>query len=110
MSSDNNNINFSLEYVISIIVILVVCNALIKSNPQMNTLIVLLFGLVVGFVSLFIMNKVFPKINKFGSNIYQYYTYQFMNGFSGMGYVHVWPPILAILIIFIILLYNRQLG
>jgi len=108
--STNNTTNFSLEYVVSIIIILIVCNLLMKSNPQMNTIVVLLFGLVIGFVSLFIMNKVFPNINKFGSNIYQYYTYQIMNGFSGMGYVHVWPPILAILIIFIILLYNRQLG
>jgi hypothetical protein len=106
----NNTTNFSLEYAVSIIIILVVCNLIIKSNPQMNTVVVLLLGLVVGFLSLFVMNKVFPNINKFGVNIYQYYTYQIMNGFSDTGYVHVWPPILAILIIFIILLYNRQLG
>jgi hypothetical protein len=67
----------------------------------MNTIIVLLAGLVVGFLSLFIMNRVFPNINKFGINVYQYYTYQIMNGFSNTGYIHVWPPILAILIIFV---------
>ena len=108
--STNTATNFSLEYAVSIIIILVVCNLLMKSNPEMNTMIVLLVGLVIGFISLLIMNKVFPNINKFGANIYQYYTYQIMNNFSDMGYIHVWPPILAILIIFIILLYNRQLG
>lgn len=104
------NINFSFQYAISIIIVLVVCNILIKKSPEMNTVIVIIAGLFVGYVSLFVMNNVFPKINKTGSNIYQYYAYQYMNNFNSMGYVHVWPPILAVLIIFIVLLYNRQLG
>jgi hypothetical protein len=104
------NINFSFQYAVSIVIILVVCNILIQKSPQMNTVIVIIAGLFVGYVSLFIMNNVFPQLNKTGSNIYQYYAYQYMNNFDSMGYVHVWPPILAVLIIFIVLLYNKQLG
>ena len=110
MSSNVSNINFSFEYAASIIVVLVVCNLLVKTSPQMNTVIVIIAGLVVGWISLIIMNTLFPSINQLISNIYQYYSFQVMNNFNSMGYMHVWPPILAILIIFIVLLYNRQLG
>ncbi len=110
MSSTVSNINFSFEYAVSIVVVLVVCNFLVKSSPQMNTVIVIIAGLVVGWISLIIMNTLFPSINQLVSNIYQYYSFQLMNNFNSMGYMNVWPPILAILIIFIVLLYNRQLG
>ena len=110
MSTPGNNINFSLEYALSIIVVLVVCNMLVKSSPQMNTIIVIITGLLAGYISLYLMNTFFPAINRTGQNIYQYYTYQIMSNFNSMGYMHVWPPILAVLIVFVILLYNRQLG
>ncbi len=110
MSYNGQNINFSFEYAISVITVLVVCNYTLKNIPQMNSALVIIVGLFVGFISLFIMNNLFPSINATGSNIYQYYSYQYLNNFNSMGYVHVWPPILAVLIIFIVLLYNRQLG
>ena len=106
----NRDINFSFEYAISVITVLVACNYILKTTPQMNSALVIIVGLFVGFISLFIMNNVFPSINSVGNNIYQYYYYQYLNNFNSMGYVHVWPPILAVLIIFIVLLYNRQLG
>ena len=110
MSNPGSNINFSFEYVVSLIVVLIVCNLLIKSNPQMNTLVIILAGLVVGFIVLYIMNNIFPHINRTASDVGQYYQYQWMNNFNSAGYVHVWPPILAVLIVFVVLLYNRQLG
>jgi len=110
MSSTGSNINFSFEYVVSIVIVIVVCNLLVKSNPQMNTAIVTIAGLVVGYIALFIMNTFFPYINQTAYNIYQYYAYQVMNNFTSTGYMHVWPPILAVLVLFVVLLYNRQLG
>ena len=56
------------------------------------------------------MNNIFPHVNKTASDVGQYYQYQWMNNFNSTGYVHVWPPILAVLIVFVVLLYNRQLG
>lgn len=110
MSSYGSTTNFSLEYVVSVIVVLIVCNLLLKSSPKMNVIVVIMAGLFVGYISLLIMNSLFPKINQFSQNIYQYYLFQYMSNFNNMGYFHVWPPILAILIIFIVLLYNNQLG
>ena len=109
-SITGSNINFSFEYAVSIIVILVVCNLLIKINPQMNTIIVLIVGLLVGYLSLLIMNTLFPAINSFGTNMYYYLYTTTISSFNNTGYMNVWPPILGILLIFIVLLYNRQLG
>jgi ABC-type Fe3+-siderophore transport system permease subunit len=106
----SKNINFSFEYAVSIIVVLLVCYILMKNNPQINTIIIIVAGLAVGYVTLFIMNNVFPNINKFFQDLFNYYTYQFTRNFDSMGYIHIWPPVFAILLIFIILLYNRQLG
>jgi ABC-type Fe3+-siderophore transport system permease subunit len=87
-----------------------ICYILMKNNPQINTIIVIISGLAVGYVTLFVMNNIFPNINKLAQDIYNYYTYQFTRNFDSMGYIHIWPPVFAILLIFIILLYNRQLG
>ena len=59
MNSSPNSTNFSFEYIISIIIILVVCNLLTKNSPQMNSAIVILVGVVVGYLSLFLMNTLY---------------------------------------------------
>ncbi len=110
MSSLNSNINFSFEYMVSVVVILVVCNLLVKNNPQMNSIVVIIIGLFVGYLSILLMNTIFPMLNSYASSIYQYFYVSTMGGFNNMGYINLWPPILAILIIFVALLYNRQLG
>ena len=71
-----SQVNFSFEYIVSIVITIVVCNLLVKTSPQMNTIIVVLAGLVVGFISLYIMNNLFPYLNRLASNIYNYYNYQ----------------------------------
>ena len=110
MSSVVSNTQFSLEYAVSIIVIIIVCSILYKSSPQMNTLIIVITGLLVGYITLFLINKLFPFLNLTAFNLYQYFSLEVMNNFNSMGYIHVWPPLLAVLILFVILLYNRQLG
>ena len=110
MSSSSSNINFSFEYILSLTIVLVFCHSLAKTNPQMNTIVVVLAGIAVGFLVVYFLNTFYPTLNKTASNVYGYYLYQFVNSFNSTGYMHVWPPILVILLIFIILLYNRQLG
>jgi xanthine/uracil permease len=105
-----SNTSFTFEYTISIIVVLVVTNLLVKSNPQMNTVVVIIAGLLIGYITMYVMNNFFPYLNKLADNLLGYVKYEVMNNFSSMGYMHVWPPILAILVIFIILLYNKNLG
>lgn len=104
------NINFSFEYAVSIIVVLVVCNALMKKNPNMSTVVIIILGLLVGYLVLYIMNNFFPYINQIALSVYQYLEYSMLSNFTSMGYMHIWPPILAVLVVFIVLLYNKNLG
>ena len=108
--SSSNNIDFSFEFAVSTIVTIVVASILIKKNPNMSTLVVVLGGLAVAYVTLQIVNFLFPQINQLANNVWQYFAYQLMTNFNNMGYLHVWPPIFAVLIIIVVLLYNRNLG
>ena len=110
MSSNGSNIDFSFEYAVSIIVTLVVMSMLLKRTPTMNSAVVVIGGLAVAYITLVIMNYLFPKVNKVAQNVRQYFVYSIMTNFNNLGYLHVWPPILAVLIVFVVLLYNRNLG
>lgn len=105
-----SNTSFNFEYALTIIIILVVCNTMMKKSPEMNTGVVIVVGLLIGYISLIVLNKVVPNINAIAYNVKQYYLYSVMSNFNDMGYLNIWPPILAVLIIFIILLYNKNLG
>lgn len=106
----SGNTGYGTEYFLSLIIVIVVCSFLFKGARQMNTVVVVIIGLFVGYISILLLKFLTPNITSIGTNLYLYYTYQIMNNFNSTGYVHVWPPILAVLIVFIILLYNRQLG
>lgn len=105
-----SNIDFSFEFAVTTIVTLVVVTMMVRQNPDMSSLVVVLGGLVVSFIVLQIVNFLFPQINKVASNVYQYLVYTLMTNFNNLGYLHVWPPIFAVLIILVVLLYNRNLG
>ena len=112
MPSQNmgSNTSFNFEYALTIIIVLIVCNTLMKKSPQMSSAIVVITGLLVGYISLLLINKLLPNINSFALSIKQYYSHAIMSNFNQLGYLNIWHPILAVLIIFIILLYNKNLG
>lgn len=106
----DSNIDFSFEFAVTTIITLIVVTMMIRSNPDMSSIVVVVSGLVVAYISLMVVNFLFPQINKVASNVYQYIVYSIMTNFNNLGYLHVWPPIFAVLIIFVVLLYNRNLG
>ena len=105
-----NNIDFSFEFAVSIIVTLVIMTIMVKKNPDMSSIIIVVSGLAIAYITLQLVNFLFPEINKIANNAYQYIIYTLMSNFNNLGYLHVWPPIMAVLIIFVVLLYNRNLG
>ena len=105
-----SNTGLEIEYSITLIIVILVCYQLTKGNSQMNPVVVIIIGLIVAYVCMKLLKVVTPGINNLSTNLYLYTTYQIMNNFSNTGYYHVWPPILAVLVIFLVLLYNRQLG
>ena len=108
--SSNSNTDFSFEFALTTVITLVSITVLLKKNPKMSTFIVAIGGLVISYIILQVINFLFPQLNKIAQNVYQYFTYSIMTNFNNLGYFHVWPPILAVLIIIVVLLYNRNLG
>ena len=103
--------SFSLEYIISVGVALGATYAINANVPAFSPIITFfVIPLLVAFVTLKILNFVFPKINTLGYNTSSYLQYGVMNSLSNMGYMKVFPPLFVMFIIIIILLYNRNLG
>jgi hypothetical protein len=103
------NLTITPEYGISIVVVVLVVAMLMKKSPQMNTFVIVVIGVLVGYAFLVIMNNVFPYLNQWLANIKQYIKFLILNRFNNMGYFHIFPPILLVLILFIILLYNKNI-
>ena len=101
---------FTLEYTISLLVALIVAGAINTSAPNTNTFIKILAGLKFAYLLLKIINITFPKVNKYGHEVGMYLQNTAMSNVTTMGYTQIFPPLLAVLVIFMILLYNRNLN
>lgn len=103
--------SFSLEYIVSVIVALGAAYTINANRPTFSpALTFFVVPLLVAYVSLKILNFVFPHMNSAGNNTSNYLQYGAMNTISNMGFMEVFPPLFAVLILVIILLYNRNLG
>lgn len=106
---NSNDLKFTLNYVISLIVVLVVCIYLMKSMPTLHPMIVIVIGVLVAYLVLTGVNFVFPTFTYTSENISQYMEYSLYSSFNDLGYLNIWPPLFVVMIIFIILLYNGQI-
>ncbi len=104
-----DNLTITPEYGISLVVVILVVAMLMKKSPQMNTFLVVVIGVLVGYVFLLVVNNIFPYLNQWLTEIKGYFKYLLLNRFNNMGYFHIFPPILIVLILFIILLYNKNI-
>ena len=103
---NSNDLKFTLNYVISLIVVLTVCIYLMKSVPTLNPVLVIVIGVLVAYLVVTGVNFVFPTFTTTSDNVSQYVEYSIYSNFNDLGYLNVWPPLFAVLIIFIILLYT----
>lgn len=106
---NSNDLKFTLNYVISLIIVLVVCIYLMKSVPSLHPMLVIVIGLLIAYLVVTGINFVFPTLTKTSENVSQYMEYSLYSSFNDLGYLNVWPPLFAVMIIFIILLYNGQI-
>lgn len=91
------------------VLVVVVVSLLLKRAPQMNTLVVVVIGLLVGYIFVLFMNTIFPSINSTLRDFRQFLYYQYLSNQNTTGYIYVYPPLLVVFIIFVILLYNRNI-
>lgn len=102
---------FSLEYILSVTVALGASYMINANSPNFSPVIsFFIVPLLTAFVSLKIFSYLFPKMNTVGSNTANYLEYNSLDVLSNMGYMQVFPPLFAVLILVVIMLYNRNLG
>lgn len=99
---------FSFEYIISVSVSLFITYLVNKSAPNINPFLTyFVVPLTIAFITLKIINILFPKVNYVGSKTYRYVKGNLMRNIYNMNYLQVFPPFFAVLIIiFIILMFN----
>lgn len=101
---------FSLEYILSLVVAIGAYYLVGKSSQNLPLWVALLVGLFAGYISLLIFNTLIPSLNSYGTKVGNYVVSKSYSGMDNMNYFMVFPPLLAILIVFLVLLYNGSLG
>lgn len=106
---NSNDLKFTLNYAISLIIILSICVYLIRTVPTLNPAVVVIIGVFVAYLVINAINYSMPSFTSTTDNVSQYVQYSIYSNFNDLGYFNVWPPLFVVMIIFIILLYNGQL-
>ena len=100
---------FSLEYIISIVVTLFVIGILQARAPGVNVVVKIISGLIIAYLSLWVMNMVFPKINDFGNAVKHATVGITQQNIYNSGFAEIYPPLLAVFIIFLVCLYSGKI-
>ena len=99
-----------LSLILTLIIVVFIIYYLLKKTPNINVFFVLMTAFLVSYATIFILNLVLPRLNYYYKDVSQYYMYIISNKFNNLGYINLWPPLLIVLIIFVVLLYTRNLG
>lgn len=95
---------FSLEYFISVVISLAVAYTLSDNvNPIIRFFIV---PISIAYLSLMVMNYSMPQINKVGQQVTTYVENRTLGEINSTNYFQIFPPILFVLIFFIVMIYN----
>lgn len=101
--------NFTLQYIISLLLALIVAYALSKKTT-LNPIIT--FGVVpllISFLVIQILNAILPKMNSYGEKVSAYVENKTLGEINKMGYIQVFPPLFAVTILIFVLLFTNNL-
>jgi hypothetical protein len=101
---------FTTEYIVSLLIALLATYGIAKASPQLNPLVTyVVVPLAVAYASLQILNAVMPGLNRTGSRVSAYVENKTLGEINNMGYVQVFPPLLAITVLVFVLLFTNNL-
>ncbi len=102
---------FSLEYLVSVLAGLTAGYLVNRAQPRTNSAIkFFIVPLSVSYGVLMVVNALFPFLNQWGVIMRRYFEDKTLGEINDTGYMQIFPPLFAIFIVFIVLLYNRNLG
>ncbi len=97
----------TLSYILAIIFGLLSAFLMNKVAPNMNPFVkFFIVPFLVIYVLLLLFRLLFPGINKFGRNMKNYVAENTASDINAMSYVQIFPPIFAVFIIIVVLLYT----
>jgi len=97
----------TLSYILAIIIGLLSAFLINKAAPNLNGFVkFFLVPFLVIYIMLVLFRLIFPGLNKFGKNFKNYVTDNTANDIHAMSYVEIFPPIFAVFIIIVVLLYT----
>ena len=103
--------NFNTEYILSVVITLLATYGVSKANPSLNPVITYgIIPLAVAYATLQIINAVLPSMNRSGSRVSAYIENKTLGEINNMGYIQVFPPLLAVTILVFILLFTKNLS
>ena len=101
---------FSPLYIISLLFfVILIVSTLMRKAPQLNLFVVMVIGILSGYVFLIISSSIFPHLQSTLNNWRQFMNHTYYEQTHETGYIYVYPPLLAVFILFIVLLYNRTI-
>jgi hypothetical protein len=102
--------SFSLEYVMSLSLALLSSYSVAKASPNLSPMVTyLLVPLAVAYTSILILNSTMPGLNRTGAKLGAYIENKTLGEINNMGYVQVFPPLLAVTILVFVLLFTNNL-
>ena len=101
------NITFTLAYVLATLLGLLSAYLMNIFSPNLNPLIkFFLLPILVIYIMFMVFRFLFPNLNDFGKGLKQYVDSRTENNINNTGYVEIFPPIFAVFLVIIILLYS----
>jgi len=102
--------HFTTEYILSLLVSLLATYAVAKANPSLNPMVAyVVVPLAVSYMVLQIANAVLPGLNRTGSRVSAYVENKTLGEINNMGYIQVFPPLLAVTVMVFVLLFTNKL-
>lgn len=102
---------FNLEFIVALVAALYAAYLVHTGSKNISPYIsFLLLPLLVAYLVVVIINNIWPGINQFGRDVKHYIDNKTLGEINDMGYIQLFPPIFIVLIIFVLLLYNRTLS
>jgi hypothetical protein len=102
---------FSLEYILSVLLALLATYGVSTGSPGLNPILTyVIIPLAVAYISLQFMNAAFPKMNDTGQRVSAYIENKTLGELNNMGYIQVFPPLLAVTLLVFVLLFTKNLA
>lgn len=101
----------SATFMISFIISLILTYFIYSMYPEANKVILII--LVPTFLTFFlysIMSSIFPTVNEYYERVSDYGTSTVTRNMNSMGFYQIYPPVLFVLLLFVIFLYQRRMG